>query len=165
MRTLRPRTFLILVLALCAWLRPDGAGAGTLAPKRASDLVTLAHGSFPGCGLGNAYPLNVRLSSDGTSEPFEVPAKRSLVVTRASFRLSADDGAVVTLKLGTNPNVVDVAQTSGPSDLFGEMTLEFDFGSGIAVGPGQPLCVLVIGINTPATLVRSSVHGFLVPAK
>ncbi len=160
----RLRSGAIGALALFA-LALGPARAGTLAPKRASDLVTLSHSAPPGCGFGNGHPMNVRALSDGTTEVFEVPPKQALVVTRATFYVSTAEGARVFLDVGSAGSTARVAQTSGPSDFFDRVLLEFDFGPGLAIGPGQSLCAFLTGLNASATLLGSAAYGYLAPAK
>jgi hypothetical protein len=70
---------------------PVWAGAGPLAPAKASDVVVgVVAPSSPPCpnGIANMFQVALQLAADGTRRELVIPPKSVLVVTRFSYSLS-----------------------------------------------------------------------------
>jgi len=141
---------LALALAGCAT-----AGAQSLAPRTASDLVTLLGGApaTGGC-TGAERPIDRRTLADGSTGPFAVPAGKVLVLTGIEW-FSTETGT------GRSVLLTVLHRTSlGAQALFTSHALSTPTGAGYAGGqsaiplvvvePGVPLCVTQYIDNQPA---------------
>ena len=72
--------FMLASFMFVSLSRVPPSQAGILAPKKASDLVTLTP-SGAGCVSALGVLLDTRVAADGTTAPFTVPAGQVLVLT------------------------------------------------------------------------------------
>jgi hypothetical protein len=135
-------------LAPLALFLPGAGSAGALAPGKASDLVTLVIGDNTPCpSAGTAF--NTMLLTDGSEQPFAIPAKRVLVVTGFDFVADGPDvggqtgRAVLSQQNGavTRTLLQGVAVTDPNGVYAGSAHTE----PGIAVAPGWSLCLIADG--------------------
>ena len=73
-------------LALLFLLLPSHGRAGTLAPKKPSDVLTL-RSSGAGCPFPGTRKLDSRVLPDGTLVPYTIPDGQVLVVTGVEWSL------------------------------------------------------------------------------
>jgi hypothetical protein len=160
------RRAIVLALALAGCVTP---AAPSLAPRPASDLVTLLGGApaTGGC-TGAERPIDRRALGDGSTGPFAVPAGKVLVLTGVEW-FSTETGTGRSVLLTVLHRTPLGAQT-----LFTSHALSTPTGAGYAgaqstiprvvVKPGVPLCVTQYIDNQPAggSLPGSVIlHGFL----
>ena len=153
---------------LCLTALP--AAAGPLAPTKASQVATLVPTATTKSGCGaNAYPVDTMRKSDGTVEPFGVPAKEVFVVTsidvfgeaeepnrRYFFSLSIDNTPGIP---GGTLVVGDAGLTDSAGGYAGSVTVP----TGAIVPSGALLCSKIDGPAEEPTFMR--VHGFFAKAK
>lgn len=151
---------LVLLLAVPA--------AADLAPKRASDIVHLYASGSGACPLGvsPATWFDTRLLPDATIAPFQVPAKRSLVVRRID--VGASGGSLVpgaqflVTVLGGVPGAGAIYATrSVVVDASSAVRLQIEFPLGFVVPDGGAVCLT----NTGGAIFGGHVEGYLAPAK
>jgi hypothetical protein len=133
---------------------------GPLAPKKASDLVTVVGGGTPGIcgGIGNGVELSIPITYGQMGSPgeFVIPAGKVLVVTGWEWFVSGDpqsggqdtvflDNGGVTMATGVTP--LNAAGDGGGSQKFGP----------VAFRPGRPLCLVA---SAPYAYATGRVYGF-----
>jgi hypothetical protein len=80
------RRFLGVALAMLGIA--SAAGAGTLAPAKASDMVVLTYSNFCTGTTSLANIIDTQILPDGTTQPFTIPSKKVLVVTGIDWSAS-----------------------------------------------------------------------------
>src|SRR5574338_187886 len=129
------------------------AAAGSLEPRKASDLGVLSQTGAP-CPLGG-YAIADR---PGADEDFFVPAKKVLVVTGFEWQVEAGaPGAPVAVLLSAQTNDSQIGLAFAPGTFatdgksWGSHTTPL-----VAAGPFRTLCLTV----TAGSFVSGTVHGF-----
>jgi hypothetical protein len=156
--------------AVCAFAvaaSPCTALAGGLAPKKASDLVTLASQSGPGCGVPSAYPLSERSLGDGTyASNFEIPAGQALIVERVRASTALAEGAELVVLVGNGTTFNVAGRKTAANNALDETDIEIEFSPGLSVRSGMSLCVAIVskGAGT-AAFYGAQAHGFLTKDK
>ena len=147
--------------ALLLLLLPSHGRAGTLAPKKPSDVLTL-RSSGAGCPFPGTRKLDSRVLPDGTLVPYTIPDGQVLVVTGAEWSLqdaSPRQLGSVQLFLYT--------QTSSPSPVafFTDGISTTDTGayrtSVVPQAITRPTEGLCAGANVVEDTLLVVVHGFL----
>lgn len=160
------------VIAIVGLLQASPAGAGALAPTKASQLVTLATG-LTSCGA-NGLLADQQIDPSGVNHPFVIPAGKVLVVTGGTILIDfGGSGKSVDFLLeefgggGGGGNYVHVSSQTLDSN--GQGHADFLLNPGVVVkaissSPLQGLCADQNGAN-PGTLFIATLHGFLAPDK
>ena len=162
------RTLLTIAVAVSTLVVSNTAHATELAPRHASDLVTLFAIGGPACPFGGLR-MSMRVRSDGLTEPFSIPAEQVLVITDWQWGpvvrgVNAWESATLSLQTGGTNSLVGVSggNTGGAAGVADGRT-----GSGpsieglVAVKPGVFICVG----SQSGTLPFAVVHGFLAKDK
>src|SRR5262245_51829950 len=145
------------------------ASAGALEPKKPSDVVTLTTSGTVCPDFASAMLLDRRITPDGTQEPFVVPAKRVLVITKLEVTANgvaslANHSIGAALVFGASPSFQTPGFVTARADADGVFSIHEPIPPGIVVGPGTNLC---IGLNdltgggSFATGVSRFAYGFL----
>lgn len=154
--------FPALLLALVSL--PAAAGAGPLAPARASDLVHIRTFGTE-CDEFGGFRFDLRTHGDGTTElGYVLPRKRVLIVRSVRFDAvpGAGTGVSVQLRLGGNHIASAFGTGSTQAGLEnGHFQGVFEFDPGLLVTDLSELCITTQNGGTPfATAV-----GFLAKDK
>jgi hypothetical protein len=160
----------IIGTALLAIVWAATASAGGLAPKRASDLVTLiSDPSTPICpGTSVPHSFADRLLPDGTRVAFSIPSGQVLVITSYDWIVEGSSEANRTVWTGVG--VFDVAMnqnrlaltSSAGADGTGRAAGSTTAPAGIAVTSGAAMCLDYVG---GASAAYATLHGFLATDK
>jgi len=152
---------------------PFRAGAGPLAPAKASDIVAaVVSPSSPPCpnGIANMFQVALRLDADGTRSELVIPPKSVLVVTRFSYSLSTlspnqfrSAGLTVVEPVPAVEVPVASAADGTITDAFGVAAGSSEIPHGIVVKPPAVLCALLP--NCVAESGAIIVNGFLAKSK
>ena len=155
-----PISILVLVTAM---VLATPSHAGTLAPRKPSDLRTVL-GSFAtsACpGLGGARAVDQQQNPDGTTGPFSIPEKSVFVVTSLDVNGQAQTGASADTALvipdGAGGYAL-LARCSGVASSSGLASTSCTLPTGVVVKHGSPLCFIP---NTAGVVVR----GFIAKDK
>jgi hypothetical protein len=155
------RGFHILAFSLmCA----APAAAGSLAPSKPSQLVTLEaiNGTAGNCATPISTWLKVtsQVNPDGSETPLAIPTGMVLVLTGAEWSDQGTGGAadvarfLIRLQNGTqDPLAAFGSGATGTTAGGGSVS----FPNGIAVKPGTDICVT----STATVFVGATVHGYL----
>ena len=149
------------------------AGAGPLAPAKASDIVVgVVSSASPPCpnGIPTMFQMALRLDADGTRREFVIPARSVLVVTRFSYSLSTVSPnqfriaglTVVEPVPAVDPPIVS-AFDGAITDASGVAIGSSEIPHGIVVKPPAVLCA-----SLPNSVAESGsivVNGFLAKSK
>lgn len=174
MSTMIGRAALAVACATMVFGTSVRAGAGALAPAKASDIVVgVITPSSPPCPDGSLhlYQMALQLDSDGTRRELVIPPKSVLVVTRfsySSFKPSGPNQFGSATLFVVEP--VPAAQTPVPSALDGAISDaggsalgSSEIPDGIVVKPPAVLCAaLPDGIGETGTII---VNGFFAKSK
>ena len=150
---------LAAALALLFLLLPSPGRAGTLAPKKPSDVLTL-RSSGASCSFPGTRKLDSRVLPDGTLVPYTIPDGQVLVVTGAEWTLQ-DASPLGTIQLFL------YTQSSGPSPVafFTDGISTTDtFAQRSSIVPQaitRPSAGLCAGANVVVDTLIPVVHGFL----
>jgi len=147
-------TTLILILGLV--VISEAAG---LAPKKASNLVTLA--TTGGCllpQLAVASQFTTRNLPDGSSVPFTIPNGQVLIVTDVDWTANSGAGNLprteqAILLLVTNTSITGLGENvaTGITQAVGG---SFHFTNGVVVAPNTSLCIGLTSNNTVAAFLQ-----------
>ena len=157
----------VAAIAACLAAIPQVTSAA-VAPRNASDLVTLLSGAPGTGGCAAGKPIDIRTMPDGFNQPFTIPAKMVLVLTGIEwFSTSTGTGTSViqavflqapvgTLTLYSS----HVQSTSAGAGYAGQQSII----PNVVVKGGVPLCVTQFIDNAPGggSPGYTILHGFLV---
>src|SRR4030095_58053 len=87
------RQMLLTIALAVSMLVVSNTAHAQLAPQRASDLVTLNINPAERCDDGEGFRMNIRVLSNGFTEPFSIPAGQVFVITDWQWFSSAIIGA------------------------------------------------------------------------
>jgi hypothetical protein len=126
------------------------AAAGPLAPSKPSQLVTawtvgeVCSNEVDGDGAISAR-FNLMRTLAAGEQPFAIPTKQALVITRADLRVGAvaNPGSRVSFVLTAvrNGTVSLLAESSTKTDATGEADVRIELPTGVAVRSGDEVCV------------------------
>jgi hypothetical protein len=155
----------ILVLVLVLGMAGSGI-AGTLAPAKPSDLVTVFGNTTAGCPtLFGAFAVTSQQVSDGSPTAFSIPAGQVLVITSWDWKSSGGGAAAAatwaTLYTVTPSGGARISDGNGTSDGSGSAAGTTIIPSGFAMKSGENLCFTTGGSGVGYVLV----HGFLTKDK
>jgi len=147
-----------IAIGVASALFAHAALAGTLAPSKPSDVVTLSNGPGDPCVVTGAA-LDSRVEPDGTATEFAVPPRSVLVVTGVDFTLSTDGAANVELFVEKAPNTTPIFVTTVTGG-GGSATIP-----NVIVGSGSSLCIQATIRAGGTEALLAVVHGFLAKDK
>lgn len=159
-----PRTLLVIA-AFCVW--PASAGAGPLAPKRPSEVLTLvASYTTTTCpdGGGNGIAFDTVVTSDAAYAPLVIPPKHVLVLTALRWFHVGPPNEEFLLQLRPGPEAAGFTGVTLPgarSDATGRASGQVSLDPGIIVRSLQSFCLRMqtsAGLSTPGNV---SATGFL----
>lgn len=169
-----PSTVALTAILFFAGTHP---AAAQVAPKDAADIVTLkaiaaVHGFGSDTCLGGQQRFNVAVAPDGTRTAFDIPAGIVFIVTgysagfKAGINPTQVEGQVVSFVLSRGTEAADslASATFGKNGIVaGGATLN----PGIAVGPGQDVCMKVLGLDDALGLsvLGQTVQGYFFKSK
>ena len=165
-------TFIGAVLS-CA----DVAAAGTLAPNKASQVVTLSTSGGTPCGAGgpagNGQLVDQQIDPTGSNISFQIPTGKVLVVTGGTILVHfgvAGNSVTVFLEEfgggGGGGNPVHVSSLVLDSNGSGHTDFVLDPGvivKAVTASPVQGICADTQG--APGAVINATLHGFLAPDK
>jgi hypothetical protein len=159
---------LALVLGCLGLTTATDAG---LIPTKASQLVTVAAaGTCPIPGRPNAVSFAFRSGSDGVSSQFVIPPKQVFVLTDVTATANnqiPSDVFLVSLLVGNadHESFLNASFETAPAS--GAFTTRFTMPNGIAVKPGNAVCIELVDTQHPSAFVGvlALAHGFLAPDK
>ena len=148
------------------------AFAGSLAPTRPSQVVTVQTGGTTCSGSSN-NKLDTIVNADGSTGPFTIPAGQVFVITEAEargdggapFGTNQHNGQVLLYRNGPGPAAlisIDIgtlgsAGTSRPAF----SAPPHSFPTGVVVKAGTEICVNAINLSTGTLITGNAVvHGF-----
>ena len=157
----------------CVLLLAAQASAGTLQPKKASEVVALTTSGAVCPGFPGALLIDQQITADGALVAFAVPAKRVLVLTALKVAASgagpiANHGIEAIALAGTAPPYGGLWVLTGRADADGSVSIHEEIPSGIVVRAGASLCMAALDVtagSTPASNVGRFVYGFLASDK
>lgn len=161
---------MVLTIALAvSMLVVSNTAHAQLAPQRASDLVTLNINPSERCDDGQGFRMNIRILSDGFTEPFSIPQGQVFVITdwqwfsSAVIGPNAFEGVALTIEtVQSGKRTVGVAgnTTPGAQGIANGVTgSSASIVNLVAVKPVAHICV--VGATNPNPF--AVVHGFLAP--
>jgi hypothetical protein len=154
-----------LLLAALLLLVPFTASAGGgLAPKKASDIVTVSQTGQPCPGGGGYYVLDDRQLPTGQSVSFAIPPGKVLILTGVTWSaVSGTPGApVIGLLSSQAPGTSLVSHHYSSATFASDGTVfETELTPPAVIAPGRSICFSV----TAGSFNAASLHGFLVPDK
>ena len=158
-------------VVVLACLAPAGVARAGLTPTKASQLVTVSSASFcPILGYAKAAVFDHVAKADGSGGPLVIPTKQVLVlndISASTIGQAPGDVFAIQVVVGTSvqsevvESVFDVASASG------HLLVRFNPPTGIAVKPGNAVCVYLVNFTHPSAIfgVAASGHGFFAPDK
>jgi hypothetical protein len=155
---------LFLVVAVCAsWAAP--AHAGSLAPTRASQLVTLSTYNATSCGGAGSQLVDRVEGSDGSNSTFSIPAGQVFVVTDVEMNVRTVAGTPVRATIQRYQGAtgksffIDNQYLTADANGFARFTMSFSQGRVVESGLG--LCAYAVETNSFTFVVSNAVvHGF-----
>jgi len=147
--------------------------AGTLAPTKPSDVVTLvpdvSDGSDGACNSAAQLRVDAVINTaDGSLSPFTIPDKEVLVLTGGTWAdtsVAANVNVFLELSLRTGSKALNILDTPAVrSDAAGTVAGSFTLEPGIVIKPGPSLCASLIIAGTSSTAFPH-LTGFLAKDK
>lgn len=158
------RTIAIACLAVAALAAT--AGAGSLGPRRASDIVTLATSSTP-CPFPVPGDLlfDRQIRPDGTNVAFTLPPRKVLVVTGYEFRAVTpySGRAVAAVIFPANSGVGDQVWTVGEPAVFAGANVVIRNTLAPNLTFKTDVCLETADGVLPGPVSSATLHGFLAP--
>jgi hypothetical protein len=158
----------LAAIPCCILLVSTAATAGTLAPRRASDLVVVEAPLFADCAPqlgGSSAIFNTEVRPDGTTAPLSLPPNRALVVTYVEllgFGGTPGDNNQVRLWRGTDATGLEIfSQREAYFNADGRTTFEISFPTGVVIPAAGKVCVN----DSDNVTYTGRLHGYLAPAK
>jgi hypothetical protein len=171
------RVILILIVVATLTISPAPVPAGTLAPTKASQLVTLlAPGGGTPCGAGQGQLVDQQIDPSGGNHTLQIPAGQVLIVTGGTILVDfGGAGNSVDFLLeefgggGGGGNPVHVSSVVLGSNGTGHADFVLDPGVVVRAissppSPLQGLCADAYGAN-PGAAVTATLHGFMAKDK
>jgi hypothetical protein len=163
------RQMLLTIALAVSMLVVSNTAHAQLAPQRASDLVTLNINPAERCDDGEGFRMNIRVLSNGFTEPFSIPAGQVFVITDWQWFSSAIIGAnafegvalvIETVQSGKHTVGVAGNNTPGAAGAANGVTgSSASIVNLVAVKPVAHICVVGTANPNPFAIV----HGFLAP--
>ena len=166
----------LLVTVSMAMLAVASPGsAAVLAPKKASDVITLSNFYANPCSQTvpslKSGVFNKLEDQDGGNSLFSIPTGQAVVITSGTFTAFSSDGSaghVIELTLGRGSINSPIAIYHGTSTGdFGRVDFRFAEPTGAVVKSGVEICVFARDVTSgnPAFAIDAMLYGFLVPNK
>ena len=164
------RWWRVVVVAL-ACLAPEGFVEAGLTPTKASQLATVTTVlSCPILGYAKAAALDHVVKADGSGGPLVIPPKQVLVlndVSASTIGQAPGDVFGVQVVVGTSVQSDVVDTVFEVASAGGHLAVHFTAPTGIAVKPGNAVCIALINFTHPSAIVgiATTGHGFFAPDK